>query len=192
MRSGAHVTPKTTSRMAERHEVLFPKLQALTHKIETVARQRPERAVPDKVRAEAEALLFEAEAFRQLRRRRALPLAAPHFGGLAGQLAEALAALVAFEARYTQWDARFDEPVWMVPDRIMKVRRLTPKAGSKAAIRAAARAEAEKTKREADMVDLRAKLVQRLVQSQREPPPSLFAQHSETPDKNLSPEPILR
>ena len=156
--------PKTTSREAARHEALFPKLQALTRKVELIARKKPEQAVPETIRAEAGVMLFEIETFRQLRRPRAVPPAAPHFGGLAAQLAEALTAMVAFETRYTQWDARFEEPVWKVPHGIMKIRRLAPRPGSKAAIRAAALAEAEKAKQAAKMIELRRKLVIRLTQ----------------------------
>ena len=64
--------------------------------------------------------------------------------------------------------------MWLVPGPMMKVRRLMPRQGSKAAARAEARARQEQELRAARMVDIRAKLVQRLAQfRQREPMPDL-------------------
>ena len=120
--------------------------------------------MPEAVRIAAEAVLFEAEAFRSRRRNRDLPTAAPHFSGLAAQLGEALAMLVAFETRHTQWNATIGETTWIVEGSIMRPRRLRPRPGSKAAARADAMARQEADLRAARMVELRAKLVQRLVQ----------------------------
>lgn len=186
--------PKTSRRMAERHEILFPKLQALTRQVEAMARRKPEQAVPEKLRTEAEALLFDAELFRQKMRGSAPPVAAPRMDGLAAQLAGAMTVLLGFEARYTQWDARFNEPVWKVPDVIMKIRRLAPRPGSKAALRADAQAEADKAKQAARMIELRRRLVIRLSQfDRREPAPEPpVALKAESPEINLSPGPRIR
>ncbi len=185
--------PKISPRQVDRFETLFEKLQSLARQVETAARSRPGGAVPDDMRVKAEALLYEVLPFREARYARELPLAAPHFSGLSAQLAEALTALVTFETRHSQWDARFDEPVWSTTGRfIQRLRRLAPRPGSKAAIRAAAQAEMEEAKRAADMIEIRRKLVQRLVQSERELPPSLLAQQVEREENNLSPGPRIR
>jgi hypothetical protein len=157
-------TAQIPRRLAERQEVLFEKLQALTRQVQAAARQRPARTVPDDLRARAETMLFEVQPFRPSRGKPVLAEAAPHYGGLATQLAEALAALVAFEARHTHWDARVDAPAWVVPGPMMTLRRLGPRPGSKAAVRALAKAEVDKAARAAAMLDLRARLVQRLTQ----------------------------
>lgn len=164
--------PKELSpRLIERHETLFPKLQAFTRTMQSAAARRPRGVVPEGMRVMAEALLFEALPFGTSRQRRELPVAAPDCAGLAGQLSAALAAMVAFEARHSQWDARFAEPVWMADDHhIHRLKRLAPKPGSKAAVKAVAKAEMEEAARAARMVELRARLVQRLAQSQRYDP----------------------
>jgi len=153
-----------TLRLIERHEALFPKLQTFARQVQAQAARRPLGVVSDDLRAEAEALLFEAQPFRERGERGALPLAAPHLGGLAGQLSAALAALLAFEARHSQWDARANAPVWALDRGVRPLKRLMPKPGSKAAAQAAARSERDAQARAAKMADLRAKLVKRLTQ----------------------------
>ncbi len=157
-------TAKIPRRLAERQEVLFARLQALARQVQAAARQRPAQPVPEDVRAKAETMLFEVQPFRASRSKPVLRDPAPHYAGLATQLAEALAVLVAFEARHTHWDARVDAPAWVVPGPMMTLRRLGPRPGSKAAVRALAKAEVDKAARAAAMLDLRARLVQRLYQ----------------------------
>ena len=158
------IPKKLSPRLIERHETLFPKLQALTRTVQALSARRPGRLVPEEMRVTAEALLFEALPF-SAGRRRELPVAAPDCAGLAGQLRAALAALMAFEARHSQWDMRFGEPVWMADDpHIHRLKRLAPKPGSKAAAKAAARAEMNRAARAARMLEIRALLVKRLTQ----------------------------
>ena len=164
------IPKKLSPRLIERHEVLFPKLQALTRTMQATSARRPRSLVPEDMRVTAEALLFEALPF-SAGRRRDLPVAAPDCAGLTGQLRAALAAMMAFEARHSQWDTRFAEPVWMADDqKIHRLKRLAPKPGSKAAAKAAARAEMEKAAQVVRMVEIRARLAQRLAQSQRHDP----------------------
>jgi hypothetical protein len=180
---------KLTPRLIERHEALFPKLQTLTRKVQAISARRPRSLVPENMRMAAEALLFEALPFSAGRRRGELPVAAHDCAGLAGQLSAALAAMMAFEARHSQWDARFAEPVWMADDhQIRRLKRLAPKLGSKAAAKAAAKAEMEAAARAARMVELRAKLVQRLAQSRRHDP--RFEKPSEPAGERVSTAPL--
>ncbi|PXA99173.1 hypothetical protein DMC47_04830 [Nostoc sp. 3335mG] len=152
-----------------RQEALFEKLAALTKKVKASARQGPGLAPSDEVRALAGSLLFEVEVFRP-QRSKIFPHPGPDHAGLAAQLAEALGVLVAFEARHTGWDARFQEPVWLVDGAVMRVRRLRPRPGSRAAARVEARARAEADARAARLVELRMKLVTRLEQFERRGP----------------------
>lgn len=155
---------KLSPRLIERHETLFPKLQALTRTVQALSARRPRRLVPEEMRVTAEALLFEALPF-SAGRRRDLPVAAPDCAGLVGQLRAALAAMMAFEARHSQWDMQFGEPVWLADDhRIHQLKRLAPKPGSKAAAKAEARAEMRTAARAARMLEIRALLVKRLTQ----------------------------
>ncbi|NGP16933.1 hypothetical protein [Devosia aurantiaca] len=161
-------------RMAERHENLLPMLQVLARKLQSMAARSPNRAVPDDLRSQAEAMLFEVEVFRERRQRPALPVGAPHYRGLASQLTEALAAMIAFEQRHVAWNAATEEPQWnLAPGKkdgrvgIMKVKRLTPRPGSKAAARADAQARLEEELRAGRMLRIRAALVDRLTKSQR-------------------------
>ncbi len=164
------IPKKLSPRLIERHETLFPKLQALSRTVQALSARRPRSLVPEEMRVTAEALLFEALPF-SAGRRRELPVAAPDCAGLAGQLRAALAAMMAFEARHSQWDARFGEPVWMADDHcIHRLKRLAPRPGSKAAAKAEAKAEAEAAALATRMVALRAKLAQRLAQSRRHDP----------------------
>lgn len=163
-------TPQIPRRMATRQEDVFVKVQALMRQVQALARQQPARAVPDRLLVAAEKLLFEARCFRPYHAKRGLPAPAPHCGDLAAQLAETLTALMAFETRHTEWDAVEGETMWAVSESKMPVRRLQPRAGSKAAARAEARARQAARLRAANMVDLRAKLVERLAQYRsREP-----------------------
>ncbi len=175
-------TPEIPRRMAERQEAVFARLQALARQVQ--ARQRPGGAVPDRLRTEAEKLLFEAQCFRPDYAKHGLPAPAPHCGGLAAQLADALTALMEFETRHTQWDAVEGATMWAVSGATMPVRRLQPRPGSKAAARAEAKARQVAERRAAYMVDLRAKLVERLAQFRsREPAPSSTAV---PPDEGLA------
>jgi hypothetical protein len=163
-------------RVAERQEAVFGRLQALAREVQALARQRSGRPVPDRLRQEAEKLLIEARCFYPDHARAGLPVLARHCGGLAAQLADALTALMAFETRHTHWDALEAETLWAVSGAKMRVRRLQPRPGSKAAARAEAKARQAAERRAAYMVDLRAKLVQRLAQFRsREPAPSSAA-----------------
>jgi len=165
------IPKKLSPRLIERHEDLFPKLQTLTRKVQSISARQPRSLVPEAMRVAAEALLFEALPFSAGRRRGDLPVAALDCAGLAGQLSAALAAMMVFEARHSQWDARFGEPVWIADDhQVHRLKRLAPRPGSKAAAKAAAKAEMDAAARAARMVELRAKLVQRLAQSRRHDP----------------------
>jgi hypothetical protein len=160
--------PKISRRMAERHEAFCPKLQKLARQVGATGRSSPKLAVPDAVRREAEALLFDVQPFREIPTRGALPVAAPHYGGLAAQLAEALTALLAFEQRHTQYNFLTLQPQWSVEGPgVMPVKRLAPRPGSLAAVRARAQAEHEKSRRVAKMAYYRAELARRLEQSER-------------------------
>lgn len=159
--------PQIPRRLAARQEAVLARLQLLARQVQGRARNAPSGAVPDPLRSAAGALLFDVQRFSERRRKSVLPQAAPHYGGLATQLAEALAVLVGFEARHTQWNAAVGDSMWLVPGPMMKVRRLMPRPGSKAAARAEARARQEQELRAARMVELRARLVERLVQYRR-------------------------
>lgn len=168
-------------RRAERHEALFHKLQPLARSVSTSARSRPGAVVPDSLRIAAEAVLFEAEAFRSGSARGALPLAAPHFGALNGQLSEALGMLIAFETANSAWNGALGVTLWQVAGPAMPVQRLAPRAGSRAAVQVQAKVVAHEAARAAAMVDLRAKLVRRLDQFYRR----------EAPDLSPSPDTLL-
>lgn len=177
------IPAKLSRRQVLRQEAVFAKLVSLSGQVKAAARQRQGKNVPDDLRRAAEAVLFEVEFFRP-QKRKPFPRAAADRSGLAAQLAEALAALIAFEARHTGWDARFDEPVWLVEGAAMRVRRLLPRPGSRAAAKAEARARAAKAERAARMAELRHKLVRRMEQ---------FKDRAGAPDlSNLSPSPAER
>ena len=166
--------PQIPRRLAARQEAVLARLLPLARQVQGQARNAPSGAVPAPLRSAAEALLIDVQRFGEQRRKPLLPQAAPNYGGLATQLAEALTVLIAFETRHTQWNAAVGDSMWLVPGPMMKVRRLMPRPGSKAAARAEARARQEQELRAARMVDIRAKLVQRLAQfRQREPMPDL-------------------
>lgn len=118
---------------AEAHEALYLKLAALSRLAAGVAAKNPLAPVPDEVRTRAEDLLLDAAPFcgarrpgRRARRRLGLEPAAPTYGGLGAQLAEALAGLEAFEARHTHWDGRLKCVVWRVAGPPLPVQRLHP------------------------------------------------------------------
>lgn len=166
--------PEISRRMAERHENLLPRLRELARKLERTGARSPLMAVPDDLRSQAEAMLFDVQVFRELRWRTALPVAAPHYGGLASQLAEALTAMIAFEQRHVEWNAATEQPQWnLAPGKndgrigIMKVQRLAPRPGSKAAVRADAQAKQDRELAASRVVNMRAQLVERLAQSMR-------------------------
>lgn len=155
---------KIPRRLALRQEALYEALQTLARTVAASAARTPARAVPEAMRAKAETLLFAAESFRPTRRGRTLPQAAPQLSGLAAQLTEALSLLIAFETRHSQWNAVLGETVWRVDGPVMRLRRLQPRPGSRAACHAEAKARQEAELRAARVADLRQKLVLRLAQ----------------------------
>jgi hypothetical protein len=89
--------PNITRKLAERHEALVVRIEALARQVDAVAAKKPELAVPPDLRAAAEDLLHDCRSFA--RGLGTLPPAAPSYGGLGAQLAEARARLEAFELR---------------------------------------------------------------------------------------------
>ena len=129
--SNSSSSPRLTRRRADLHEGLILRLVPLLRQVESIALRNPRAGVPDEVRALAEAALFDARMFRSHARREKMPGAAPHYGGLAAQLAAALAELVDFENRQTQWDSQLGAFVWPVPGGSLAVRRLRPQVDHK-------------------------------------------------------------
>lgn len=155
---------KIPRRLALRQEAVFENLHSLARAIQSGAARSPARAVPEDLRIRAEALLFAAQAFHPGRRGSTLPEAAPHLSGLAMQLGEALTRLIAFETRHSQWNAVLGETVWSVDGPVMRLKRLRPRPGSRAAAHAEAKARQEADLRAARNADLRQKLILRLDQ----------------------------
>lgn len=104
----------------------------LLRQVESVALRNPRAGVPNEISRLAEAALFDARAFRSPARREKMPAAAPHYGGLAAQLAAVLAELVDFENRQTQWDSQLGAFVWPLAGGSLAVRRLRPQVDRKA------------------------------------------------------------
>ncbi|WDR02025.1 hypothetical protein PSQ19_15255 [Devosia algicola] len=118
---------KITRPTAQRHEAIFLRLTSLTKQAEAAAARRPGGEVPDGVRMVAEGLLFDCRPFLVRSPGRALPVAAPVYGALAAQLGQALAGLVAFEARCTSYDGQHNCYVWHLGDNgFLPVQRLRP------------------------------------------------------------------
>ena len=118
--------PNIGRRIAERHEALVVRLEALAQQVDATAARRPELAVGPDLGIAAEGLLHECRTFS--RGLGALPPAAPSYGGLAAQLADARARLEAFELRHTSWDDRFKCVVWRLPGRqALPVQRFHPR-----------------------------------------------------------------
>jgi len=101
-----------TPRTAARHEALYPRLATLLRQIEAIALRKPGAPVPSATQTIAEALLFDAQAFGVARK--TLVATAADMAGLAAQLGQALAALDAFEAAHSGWDAEFKCFVWQM------------------------------------------------------------------------------
>lgn len=139
----------TTPELAIRHEALYLRLNPFLRQVETAASKRPDGAVPDSMRALAEAMLFDARRFSG--QRGAIPPAAPDLLGLALQLAQALAALEVFEDGHSGWDDAQKCFVWSLPQgKSVPVRRLKPKVAPK------------NVKVSSKMAELRKKLARRL------------------------------
>ncbi|MEQ1771196.1 MAG: hypothetical protein ABL879_15295 [Devosia sp.] len=85
-------------------EAAYGEVEALARSIQAMAGKRPEQAAPPDLAAAAEVLLVRAALALGLRRPPAV--AAETYGGLAARLAQALAALTAFEAAHAPWDAK--------------------------------------------------------------------------------------
>lgn len=94
--------PTITRRIAEQHEALVLRLEALAARIAAVGARQPGLALGPDIRAAAEALLADCRPF--LPRLGRLPPAAPSYGGLAVQLGEVRARLESFELRHSAWD----------------------------------------------------------------------------------------
>lgn len=152
-------------RLIDRQESLFEKLQALAREVERLAKRNPTGAVPEAIRVKAEALLFDSLGFRPGRRGE-LPVAAPHLGGLATQLADALAALVAYEQRHTFWDHARNLPRWQATRGVIFIKRMSPRPGTRTRILADHRALEDERRRAAEMLEIRAKLA-KLLAAQR-------------------------
>jgi len=146
---------RLTKSLAERHESLVLRLEALQKSILPVAAKHPEAPLSDTVRVLVEALLFDALPFLPKSRDR-FPSAAPDQAGLAAQLGQALAALLAYETHWTEWDARKSCFCWMLEDERLPVRRLRPQI-----------ALAPKSEPTRDILDIRAKLAQRMHNAQQ-------------------------
>lgn len=156
--------PWLTRHMADRHEALWLRLDALIQQVEAKARRRPRALVPADLRVLAEDMLFETARFGPLRPRRSLPMAADHVGPLAAQLLQAREALASFESRNTRWDLALGRLVWRVTGEKLAVRRIKPKPLTPAEIARAAQADAA---HKAKMLDLREKLAIRIEQFKR-------------------------
>ncbi|MGV8854954.1 MAG: hypothetical protein ACOH2L_09895 [Devosia sp.] len=142
-----------TRRKADAHEALFLRLAALTKQVEAMAARRPAAPVPEGLAVLAEGALYEARQFAERRHRRDLPVAAPHCGALAAQLATVLAGLVAFEARRSRWDGVLQAQIWQLKGepRPVPLRRLRPKLDT-----------AAQEGRDNDMVQLQAAIERRI------------------------------
>lgn len=153
--------PSISRRLAAQHEAVYLRLVALTRQVEALAARRPELGVPEPVRVLAEAVLFDSRVFHQPRpSARCLPAAAPHYGALAAQLASAVAALVAFEARHSGWDDRLKAFLWRVEGKSLPIQRLRPQLDSKS--------YASEQKQSHDLRDKLARQIQALTRG-REP-----------------------
>lgn len=117
--------PTISMARAGAHEALFLRLSALAEQCRLTAVRYPDRAVPAEILALAEALLAEAAQFRpNAGRRERLPMPAPVWAGLFGQVGQALAGLEAFETRYSQWNDDLKGRVWRLKRGPLPVGRL--------------------------------------------------------------------
>ena len=117
-------TRDLTRTLADRHEALYPKLETLTRQAEAMAARQAAAPVPAATRAAAETLLYEAGRFTPARR--GLVATPDDIGGLATVLGQALAALDAFEAANSFWQADQQCRVWDITGPPAPVRRLRP------------------------------------------------------------------
>lgn len=115
-----------TEALAARHEALHLRLGTLLRQVEAIAARKPEAAVAATSRAIAEALLYDAQAFRPQGSKRGLVAVAGDFAGLSAQLGQALAALEAFESQNSEWNAALNAHVWHSQGEALPVRRLRP------------------------------------------------------------------
>ena len=120
----ASFTPKITHALAERHEALWLRLNALHKDICAMAAKKPEAPVGETERILAEGLLSDIRPFLAGRKKEALPVAAPLLAGLAVQLGQMLAKLDDFENRHAAWDARQNCRCWCVDGEPFPVARL--------------------------------------------------------------------
>jgi hypothetical protein len=119
---------QVTRAIAGRHEALFVRMAALKGQVDAVAARRSGALVSDMVRAAAEDVLFDARPFGPKVSRRLLPVAAPDYGGLAVQLAMAMAQLQHFETSHTEWSAEQRCRAWCVEGVPLQVARLRPES----------------------------------------------------------------
>lgn len=120
---------KLTAARATRHEALYLRLQALHTQVAALAKTRPGEAALPLLAGVAEELLFACSEFRAPGQRRGLVGAAPHLGGLAAQLGQAVAVLEGYEAAHTGWIEKRQHVVWLLGDGTqLPVQRLHPQA----------------------------------------------------------------
>lgn len=120
---------ETTRGMAERHEVLFVRMTALHKTCLALATKKPGAAASEGVRIEAENLLGDCVPFSMTRRYH-LEMAAPDLGGLAAQLAQAIALLDEWQSRHTFHHTIYNCLMWNVGEssRLPVMRLKPPKA----------------------------------------------------------------
>ena len=152
--------PHVTHLLAARHEALWLKLTALQAQVAGVALRKPQAEVAGHTGMVAEGLLREALPF--LAAGDPLPVAAQDHGGLATQLGQALAEMEAWEASNVGWRGDLNAFVWLVSGaEPLPVKRLRPKLATPGP------PPPDAAKHTAAMLDLRAKLAQRLDQFKR-------------------------
>lgn len=111
--------------LAQAHEALVVRFEALLRDLRPLAARRPEGRVTGSMRVLAEGLLHDAQRFRPRARREVWPVAARSLGALALQLGQTRAGLEAFELVHTRWSARHKAFVWRT-DTPLPVGRLRP------------------------------------------------------------------
>jgi hypothetical protein len=120
--------PTVTPLMAERHERLVLRLDALLRELRPLAVRHPEAPGNESLRATAEALLFDICRLLPRRGRVPFPAAAETLAPLVVQLGQAMAALDAFEVRHSLWSAKDQAYVWRLgAGRGQPVARLRPR-----------------------------------------------------------------
>jgi len=109
--------------LAERHEALWLRFNALHKDICAIAAKKPDALVGESERIVAEGLIHDMRPFLQ-KPIAPLPVAALHFAGLAVQLGQFLARLENFENRHAYWDGKRLCRVWRVNGEAIPVGRL--------------------------------------------------------------------